>query len=999
MTDTIKNRKMIATLVNIWNQSVRKYLCVISLRALRTAVAVSVAAWLFAMPSSAQEKLKVPLTVQEAVYPGVEPSARVQEPVTVGVPLGEASGIRDAAAFGLEGARLGQFRVLGWWPNGNVKWVLLDTEVDVDAKGLNQEVSLTAGKGNFGGAPLAKDYPTKIVVNTGSAEFTIRKSRFNVLDRVTVGDHEIVKPGTSHGLVILGPVPGGRTVCGACETVYASSNDTASKAEIEENGPVRAVVKASGEQKDSHGNAYMGFTVRMTFYAGKTYVKVTSSLRNADADTSRFASAFKGFHAYELQLSAALEGTKSFAFGTSGAPAEGALKGTEDAYLYQAYSSYMEHDHWAQTKPRKEGGSHREVLRSFIDRQLTENGEWKYEQEGYQVKAAGETLAQGPAKEAVAGWADVRDASGVGVLIGLQELSANWPKLLEFRGGGTDVRIGLWPKYKTKPYYQAWPQYSTQDSWLDFHKDGLKEPSEEFNKLEHFLIARAPRDYYNDTGVFPFTLMDPNEEDAYYRSIGVECCVADIQPFAFRFYYWAQPGEGNQNDWRWNYLMQWLARGLPGRYLTAGNFYRFVVDQGFPRSDGFEWRNQTHAALDYWGFPEGHPANKTEAHRCWVDQNHAHWYGMTDYYFITGDGTIRDALLDGVKDRFLNARAKLNDGSLGNARAVGAALMGFARFHDFLSTTRDQDAEQLRAIGDSVVKKEVLPELKLGGMGDAEVGISRTRGVYGNAASTVEYQKTADVRTAQTFLNSILIEGMWEYAQEHGPLWATYDEMMDLAYGLGEWALHEMFVDSGELSSSGFRYLIFVDFPNHAEDNEDFHVSALGNVMFPFFIAHEWTGDTSWRKQFEIALQRSSQQIGKEWPRVSNIGVSAVTHAVLHPESRPRLVNIALQEKWNGQGQVELSWKPPANALEYRLKFVDGRQIVDWLDFDPVRNAFRLDPNQYCPWFAAEEVRDMPEPGSGADHGKLLLTMDPKKKWSFVLRAYVPQEPKASAPK
>jgi hypothetical protein len=886
------------------------------IRVLRQSLLIFFPPCLLAAPISAQ--IRVPLTVQEAIYPGVDPAPRTQAPLTVGIPLPESAGIRSAAELGLEGAHAGQFRILGWWPNGNAKWVLVDAQTDVDSKGTNNRLVLTAGHGSFGGESLAKDFPAKIEVNTGVAEFVIRKNRFNLLDSVTVHNKQFIKPGTSQGLVLTGPAPN-ETVCGVCKTVYSSSNDAASKIEIEENGPLRVVVKAMGAHKDIRGNVYMRFTVRMTFYAGKSYVKLTSSLRNADESTSRFNSAFKGFASYEAQLSPALSAPKSFSFGSHASPVSGVFQGAEDAYLYQAYSRNLEHAHWSQVEPSEDSGGHREQVKSYISRKSSPEKPdgWEYEQEGYRVNLGSETLARGTRDHAVAGWADLRDSSGAGVLIGVQELSAFWPKSLEFRSGGSDVRIGIWPRHNTKPYYQAWPQYSTHDLWLDFHDAPLDSPGQEFSRLQHSLIGRASPAHYNDTGVFPFLLMDPAEEDAYYQSIGAGCCVADVRPAVFRYYYWSQPGEENQSDLRWAYLMQWLARGLPGRYLTAGNFYRFAADQAFPRSDGFEWRSHTAGELDYWGFPSVQPFNRLEGHRSWVDQNHAHWYGMTDYYFLSGDETVRDALLDGVKDRFLNAEVKLNNGSLGSARAVGCALIGFARLYEFLQSIRDSDAEALLAVADNVLRKEVLPELKVNGFGDAPVGISRVRGLYGNAGNTVRYKKVSDVRVAQTFLHSILIEGMWEYAQARGPLWSNYEELMDLTYGLAQWALNEMFVDTGELSSSGFRYLVFLDYPNSQEDNPDFHVSALGNVMFSFFIIHELTGDTGWRKKFEIALRKSSQSLGKDWPRLANYGVTVVAHAVLHPESRPRLVDVPLQVKADGRGGVELSWTAPENALHY----------------------------------------------------------------------------------
>src|SRR5579872_1789720 len=92
----------------------------------------------------AQTRLDVPLTVQEALYPGAPTKgiARHQGPVTVGVPLPDSAGIKDISQLGLQGAAAGQFRILGRWPSGNAKWVLVDTQADVAAGRTNTSISL-----------------------------------------------------------------------------------------------------------------------------------------------------------------------------------------------------------------------------------------------------------------------------------------------------------------------------------------------------------------------------------------------------------------------------------------------------------------------------------------------------------------------------------------------------------------------------------------------------------------------------------------------------------------------------------------------------------------------------------------------------------------------------------------------------------------------------------------------------------------------------------------
>src|SRR5581483_9501864 len=157
-----------------------------------------------------QAQLSVPLTIQEALYPGAPTQgiSRTQDPVTVGIPLPDSAGIANINQLGLAGAQVGQFRVLGRWPSGNIKWVLVDTQADVTAGGQNTSISLTNGSGNFGGPDLASDNGNTVTVNTGPAQFTIRKANFNLFDQVVVNGKVLVAPGTSPGLVLMGPAPG-----------------------------------------------------------------------------------------------------------------------------------------------------------------------------------------------------------------------------------------------------------------------------------------------------------------------------------------------------------------------------------------------------------------------------------------------------------------------------------------------------------------------------------------------------------------------------------------------------------------------------------------------------------------------------------------------------------------------------------------------------------------------------------------------------------------------
>src|SRR5689334_6190437 len=432
---------------------------------------------------------QVPLTIQEMLYPGVSGVARNSEPVTVGIPLAKGqvacgnvnpASCSGMSSLGLSGATLGQFRCLAEWEDQSCKWVLVDTQATVTAGGVNTAIALTTtGTGNFGGTNLATDNGAAgtITVDTGAAQFTIKKANFNGLDTVVVGGKTIVATGTSTGLAIVGPAPGG-TSCGTCTTTYTSSNDSASAAVIEENGPVRAVVKADGAHKDTAGNTYMHWTARLYFYKNKSYVRANVSLRNADNASTAVNTAYKGFTSYELRLTPALGATRSFSFGNDTAtPTSGSFTGTENAYLYQAYTKHMEHVDWPSSTA------------SFITRSGA-----TYAQNGYQVTQGASTLLRGSAATAASKmFGDLSDSAGTGVLAGVYLGGEFWPKSVQFQSGGSEIRVGIWPDQSlytgtcsltpcNSPYYQAWPQHSLHDVYLNFHSTALANPQSELDR-------------------------------------------------------------------------------------------------------------------------------------------------------------------------------------------------------------------------------------------------------------------------------------------------------------------------------------------------------------------------------------------------------------------------------------------------------------------------------------------------------------------------------------
>lgn len=991
-----------------------------------------------------EAQLPVTLTIQEALYPGAPTSGidRSQDPVTVGIPLPDAAGISSISQLSLQGALVGQFRVLGRWPSGHIQWVLVDTQADLTAGGTNTAIRLTTGgTGNFGGADLAIDNGATISVNTGAAVFTVRKSNFNVFDQVTVGGKTLIASGTSQGLTVMGPASP-QTSCnpGPCVTPYLSSNDSQSTAIIEENGPARAVIRADGIHRDASGNAYMRFTVRMYFYKNKTFVKLTSVLRNADEGSSNsFNSAAKGFSAYEMRLTPAIGAGRAFAFGKDAGNLTGKFSGTENAYLYQAYSNDMEHPHWnGVTCPY--GSFIPRCIAPYI-RRSGSSPPYIYAQDGYQIVDGENLLASGDHTKYPAGWADLTDSNGAGIEIGIYQMSAYWPKSLQFQSGGSEIRIGVWPDQSLSPihaaagipYYQGWPQYSIHDLFINFHSAGLTSPSADFLKFQHYLLARAPGSWYNSAGVFFYPLMDPAEEDNYWAGLSSTYgfrwnrnspAVADKTPQIFRVYAWPSPGGGNQSEVRWGYIEQWLTRGLTGRFLRAAHFYRYQAEQAFPRSDmnasgngTFRWRTHSPTSdLDGYGFPSGiQSANKAYVNRTWIDQEHGHWYGMGGYYFLTGDETIKDQMLDGVGDRFLNPATTLGSGHLWNTRAVGAQLMGLARYRQFLNGVGDgADVPVLDSVADATLAVSVFPDLCVSGypVGCTSVvapsrGVSRTRGLADGANDVGSDNNCAvgnglNIRCAKPWMMAIQEEGMWEIAHARGPSWPNnrtglanpYQLTIDLAYGMANWTSNEDFVLGGTYGNSSLKYDLAMDYsnpmsvPTAGTDN-------LEQFEFNYFLLSQYNGalTAAQQKQFELTYLHMAAGTSFTANNIDDHDMyltSALLQSILHPGGA--LSDIPITVASNGNGSYSLAWTAPQGVGRYRMKMA-AMPIVDWIGFNPKTNAFTGDAAHSMPWFAAAEVQPgvqstcPPPPVSAARQSCTITGLDPSKTWQFALRA------------
>ncbi|MFO7897994.1 MAG: hypothetical protein R6V58_02915, partial [Planctomycetota bacterium] len=209
--------------------------------------------------------VEVKLTVAD--HANVE---RKDDVVTTGVPFAKGV-VKDASSLcaTVNGRAVpAQFLKTVPWPDGSVRWALMDAQVDVPAGGKTELVVSDDGRNPGPKNPVrVKETDAAVLVSTGPLQFRIDKqqAKFNPLSSLRVDGKEIVHGGG--GLVLYMP-EGRRIVAGRPDSV-----------EIEQAGPLRAIVCSKGTFYGALKDL-IRYTVRVTAYAGKKFVTVHAWLEN-----------------------------------------------------------------------------------------------------------------------------------------------------------------------------------------------------------------------------------------------------------------------------------------------------------------------------------------------------------------------------------------------------------------------------------------------------------------------------------------------------------------------------------------------------------------------------------------------------------------------------------------------------------------------------------------------------------------------------------------------
>ena len=190
--------------------------------------------------------------------------ARSHWPVTAGLPFARGE-LRQADGLGVsceDGRTLPAWAdVRARWPDGSVRWALLDLQVEIRAQErLHLGIDPAQGAGEFRSPLRAEVRDDAIDVLTGELALRIGRRGRRLIRSVSRGRREFLTPGDDGDLAAWDG--DGKAYSGRIED-----------AEIEEANPLRVVVCCRGRFTDG-ADLFLGFEARITGYARQPFLRI-----------------------------------------------------------------------------------------------------------------------------------------------------------------------------------------------------------------------------------------------------------------------------------------------------------------------------------------------------------------------------------------------------------------------------------------------------------------------------------------------------------------------------------------------------------------------------------------------------------------------------------------------------------------------------------------------------------------------------------------------------
>ncbi|AVR45613.1 hypothetical protein C7S20_10245 [Christiangramia fulva] len=205
---------------------------------------------------------------------GKEPPG-IRTGVSWGIPF-ERGKVTQENAFSLNDKQGKELPLQSWklayWPDGSLKWVGFASVLHTNNESLSLKV-VKKGKQARKNMLKLTENEYSIKVNTGLAEFVIPREGDKIINSISIKDKVV----SSGGSLICLKQEGPEVEVGTPPEIKKYIGNTSSVT-IEQNGPVRAVLKLEGEHRSENGESWLPFIVRLYFYAGMKSVKMVHTI-------------------------------------------------------------------------------------------------------------------------------------------------------------------------------------------------------------------------------------------------------------------------------------------------------------------------------------------------------------------------------------------------------------------------------------------------------------------------------------------------------------------------------------------------------------------------------------------------------------------------------------------------------------------------------------------------------------------------------------------------
>jgi len=403
------------------------------------------------------ERARVPLSIEEPA--GQSWSKHV---VSTGVPfplghLAHADSVRVVDAAGKPVPC--QTRVLNEWPDGSVRWLLVEFPVSLAAKAKAQ-FALEYGNSVAPPKPASpmrvEETDETVTVTTGPMRLLLGKTSPKLLDKVWLDadangrfdDAELlIAQGIRHQVAV-------REMDSA--NVITSPNATKTVV-VEDRGPLRCSIRVSGQHTNDDGTPLLAYDARIHACANSSRLKTFFTFTNVSPkvcpQTSSYSERNEYSHLFVHEVSLG-----------------GDLVGSNAAVV---------------------GGDKGDVVGKQV-------GLYQVREDAFDVTVDGgapETRA-----ERAPGWADLSGARG-GLTIAARNFWQLFPKSLEVGGGRW--RVGLWPAQAREPFRATQGMAKRHELLLEFHPGAYAGNGPTLHaQAQRPLMAIAPTKWYCDSRGF-----------------------------------------------------------------------------------------------------------------------------------------------------------------------------------------------------------------------------------------------------------------------------------------------------------------------------------------------------------------------------------------------------------------------------------------------------------------------------------------------------------------